>query len=376
MGPDPLPNTLVRELEAAVRDAANEAVLQALGDVRTAIADLEAADRGARDELAAAAMALPERVGVLVDGVVRHALREEREVLALALANSPAAAAHQLDLVVSEHRPITEPGLGGALLDRVVEDWRRGLAEALTSALVPHAGTLAVVASRVEDVDRSLGAMGEAVAANGDRLAAVEDALHAQAGSLAAIAARLEAHSVASATPPGLAGIAGPNVVTHGRDELRDELIAKSVAERLRGALGAALPPPGAAPLDLSPLAAEIHAFAAKTEARAGANDIAMRAMRTHIKAAANAEREHGERLDAVARQIEGLGAMGSVARNVESMAGRLAFAVEALNGHVILIQKLRRSMGLQTMLAVMNVAAAMLVFIAVFLDRFWYLLM
>lgn len=347
MGPDPLPSGLARELEAAVRIAAHDAVVEALADVRTAIAGLGAADRGDRDELAAAAMALPDRVATMVDDVVRHALRDEREALAAAVAASPSAVATQLDLVVSEHRPEPEGGLGGALLDRVVEDWRRGLAEALASALVPHAGTLAVVASRVEDV--------------GERLIAVEDALNAQAIAIAAIASKLDA---APATAHG------PNHVTHGRDEFRDELIAKSVADRLKGLGGG-----GAAP-DLTPLMLEVRAFAAKAESRAGAGDIAMRAMRTHMKAAAKAEREHAEQLGQVATQIEGLGAVGNVARNVEAMAGRLAFAVEALSGHAMLITRMKKAISLQTALTILNVVAAMLVFFAVFLDRFWYLLM
>lgn len=335
--PDPISRGLARDLEAAVRSAAAEAVLRAMGDVKTAIATMDTHEAAARDALADAAMALPEKLQPVIEAVVRTALRDEREALAAAAERGFEAAAAKLDAAVVVARDQVRGATPGAeapagdvgqdLLDRVIEDWRSGLAEALAGALVPHAGALADVAARVESVDERLGDM--------------ETLLRMQGDAIAALGRKLD-------------GVArpGPGAAT----QLDEEALARAIEARLRPAIANELQ------AAIDPLAAEQRTVGERAETRAGVSDLALKAVRTHIKAATRAEKEHAERLGAVYRTVEGIG-------------GRLAFTVEALSGHAALIERLRGAARWQSMLAIANFVAALLVFIAVFLDRFWYLL-
>ena len=330
--PDPYARGLARDLEVAVRSAAAEAVARAMGDVKQAIAGMGTRDAEARDELAAAAMALPEKLAPVIEQVVREALHDEREALSAAAERGFESAAARLDAAVVGARDqargeVPEDGVGDAMLDRVIEDWRAGLAEALAGALVPHAGALADVAARVEAVD--------------DRLGDMETLLRLQGDAIAALGRKLD--GVARPAP-------GPAAA------LNEEALARALEARLRPALAEEL----ATAID--PLAAEHRAVSEKAEARAGVSDLALKAVRTHLKAATRAEKEHAERL-------------AGVSRTVENIAGRLAFTVEALSGHASLIDRLRTTARVQNVIGIASFVAALLVFVAVFLDRFWYLL-
>ncbi len=330
--PDPISRGLARDLEAAVRSAAAEAVARAMGDVKNAIATMDTHEAAARDALADAAMALPEKLQPVIEAVVRAALHDEREALSAAAERGFQAAAAKLDAAVLSAREQARgeaPGgdVGHDLLDRVIEDWRSGLAEALAGALVPHAGALADVAARVEAVD--------------DRLGDMETLLRMQGDAIAALGRKLDGVARPAAGPAA---------------QIDEEALARAIEARLRPAIARDL---AAA---ITPLAAEQRAVGDKIDARAGVSDLAFKAVRTHLKGATRAEKDHTERL-------------GGVSRTIEGIAGRLAFAVEALSGHALLIDRLRGAARWQSVLAIANFVAALLVFIAVFLDRFWYLL-
>lgn len=319
--PDPAARALARDLEAAVRTAAAEAVARALGEVKSIIAEMDTRDAGERDALAEAAMQLPDKLAPLVEAVVRSTLRDEREALAADAVRGFQALAARIDATIATVREHAReeaqaaPGTDAApaLLERAIDEWRGGLAEALAGALVPHAGALAEVTERVERVD--------------ERLGDLETLLRMQGDAIAGLGRKLDARPAGGAPD--------------------EEPLARAIEARLRPAIGKEIE------AAIAPLA---------KNAGGGVGDLAMKAMRTHLKAATKAEREHAEKLGTVSRTVEGIG-------------GRLAFAVEALSGHAALIDRLRRASSWQSALAIANFVAALLVFIAVFLDRFWYLL-